>query len=64
MNIASIQAMIEQQTEHERHQFYAGSYGFIIELNNRLTAKRMALGQKMIEAGITELELEQERTES
>ena len=32
-------------------------------INNRLTAQRRALGERMTEAGIPELELEQERTE-
>ena len=51
MNQGRLNEMIEQATEQERHQFYAGSYGFIVELNNRLTAKRMAEGQRKEELG-------------
>ena len=61
MNQGRLNEMIEQAMPEERHQCYAGSYSFIVELNNRLTAQRRALGERMTEAGIPELELEQER---
>ena len=52
MNRGNLRDLIEQATPEERHQFYAGANGFIIELNNRLTAKRMALGQRKEELGV------------
>lgn len=61
MNKGRIQAMIEEQNEQERHQFLAGDYGFILKVGKNLTARRRALGEKMIEAEVSELELEQER---
>ncbi len=51
MNIASIQAMVEEQNEQERHQFYAGAQRVIIATDNSLR-KRMALGQRKEELGI------------
>ena len=54
MNQGRLNEMIEQATPEERHQFYAGANGFIIELNNRLTAKRMAEGQRKEELGVNE----------
>ncbi len=62
MNIASIQAMVEELNEQERHQFYAGAQRGIIATNNSLR-KRMARAERMIETGIseTEIKLELER---
>ncbi len=57
MNIASIQAMVEEQNEQERHQFYAGAQRVIIATNNSLR-KRMSLGERMTEQGISELKQE------
>jgi len=57
--------MIEERNEQERHQFYADAQRVIIATNNSLRL-RMARAERMIEANVseTEIELELERTET
>lgn len=49
MNKGRIQAMIEEQTEHERHQFLAGAQRVIIATDKSL--KRVAKTQRKKELG-------------
>lgn len=62
MNQGRLNDLIEQATEQEYHQFLAGAQRVIV-LTDKGLRQRKALAERMIEAGISELELEQERNQ-
>ncbi len=63
MNQGRLNELIEQATPEERHQFLAGAQRVIIATDNSL-CQRKALGERMIEAGISEKEIKDVFTRS